>query len=118
MGVVLLKRGRIFMVMVLATAMCIGTNGIRAHAYACSKCLSPMAEICNQEKIEYESGYHSYGFLFTKQCYMKAKVSTGKYVCACGEVEVWEDSSGTKLKHLCFEEHSACSKGQYDVCPF
>jgi len=35
-----------------------------------------------------------------------------------GEVEVWEDSSGTKLKHLCFEEHSACSKGQYDVCPF
>ncbi len=112
------KRGRLFIAMGMAAFLCIHGTAIKAHAYACSKCLQPMAEICNGEKKDYERGYHSYGFLLSKQCYLVAKVSTGKYHCICGNDEEWKNSDGSAAKHLCVEEHSACSKGYYNVCPF
>lgn len=118
MGTGLYKKGRFFAAMGIAVFFCIYGTVIKAHAYACSKCLQPMAEICNGDKIEYEAGYHSYGFLLSKKCYMEAKVSTGRYQCICRNEELWKNSDGSPAKHLCAEEHSACSKGYYNVCPF
>ncbi len=114
----LLKRGRIFIAMGMAAFLCIYGTAIKAHAYACSKCLQPMAEICNGEKVKYEEGYHNYGFLMSKKCLLVARVSTGKYSCICDNEENWKNSDGSPAQHLCVEEHSACSKGYYNVCPF
>lgn len=115
---VLFKKSRAFVAMLLAAVLCIGANGIKVHAYTCSKCWSIMAEVCVKNKEKYEEGYHSYGFLFTKKCYLTARVSYGTFLCQKGHMEPWLDSDGNPAKHLCFEEHSACSKGQYNVCPF
>lgn len=119
MGTGLYKKGRFFAAMGIVVFLCIYGTAIKVHAYACSKCFSTMAEVCVKNKEDYEAGYHNYGFLFSKKCYIKAKVSFGTYICVpCNYTEPWLDSTGKPAKHLCFEEHSECSKGQYNVCPF
>lgn len=118
MEVTLFKKSRVCIAMLLVALLCFYASGIKAHAYACSKCFSTMSEVCVKNREFYEGGYHSYGFLFAKQCYMEARVSYGTFLCPNGHMEPWLGSDGNPAKHLCFEEHFACSKGQYDVCPF
>ncbi|MBR5993150.1 MAG: hypothetical protein IK018_05050 [Lachnospiraceae bacterium] len=91
-----------------------------SYAYVCSRCWSgQMAEVCGQQKILLDSGEHSYGFLGRNKCYAKYYKSRGGYVCpTCFAVEEWKDSNGGYLYHLCYESHSKCSKGEYDVCQF
>lgn len=78
--------------------------------YICLNCEWFCVTVCDDTRKFDSSGYHSTAL--TKDCKMTVYKSGGAMMCpTC--YTIWERYGD----HYCWESHTKCSKGEYDICP-
>lgn len=78
----------------------------------CTNCGEFAPNVCYQQAIYYDEGPCYILDIIPTSCTVKYVVSGGAAKCLhCGTIV---EEYG---QHLCWELHSSCSKGHYDVCP-
>lgn len=88
----------------------VGAEDHPTTRYMCVDCNWFCQTVCAAEGIIDEEWDHS--TLLTPDCHVTSIISRGAMMCpTCYTVyEVYD-------YHYCWEVHTKCSKGQYDVCP-
>lgn len=88
----------------------VGAENSIAPRYMCLNCNWFCYTVCAGEA--YNAGTYTHSTLFTKDCKVTYFKSRGAMMCPyC--YRAWEQYG----YHDCWEAHTKCSKGQYDVCP-
>lgn len=88
----------------------VGAEHQPSPRYVCINCNWFCVTVCAAEGVRGDEWDHS--TLFTKDCHVTSILSRGAMMCpTC--YTVWEQYD----YHYCWEVHTKCSKGQYDICP-
>lgn len=78
--------------------------------WLCRNCGWMCQTVCAADALVSNKTYY-HDTLFTKDCKITIIKSRGAWVCDfCYSIDEWFDY------HVCWEIHSKCSKGKYDVC--
>lgn len=79
--------------------------------YMCDYCGFMTASVCSADSTYLSTGSHKP--LFGETCVVDYYGSRGAEMCQYCKTVQWYYNGN----HLCWEYHSSCSKGWYDVCP-
>ena len=78
----------------------------------CASCGWYTASVCFDDNHLADEGYHKNFFGITTDCYMYGYTSRGADAClSCTQIQEIFDG-----ELACWENHSSCNKGVYDIC--